>query len=140
QWHVPKRELVGTVQSLIQCERLKVAARIPEPETLLAELHTFRVRLTEAANESYGAWREGEHDDTVLARCPGLLGRRTRDHPADAAALKAGWSNCAGRPRASILGGGRAAPDGRHPRPRSAAARPAVPGRSSWGRCRGGGR
>jgi hypothetical protein len=67
QWHVPKRELVGTMQSLIQSERLKVASRLPESATLLEELQTFRIRLSEAGNESYGAWRERDHDDTVLA-------------------------------------------------------------------------
>jgi len=67
QWHVPKRELVGVMQSLIQSERLKVSAKLAEGDALLRELQTFRIRVTEAANETYGAWREGDHDDTVLA-------------------------------------------------------------------------
>ena len=65
QWRVPKRELVGTMQTLMQSERLKVASRLPEAETLLQELHTFPVRVTESANEGTG--REGDHDDMVLA-------------------------------------------------------------------------
>jgi hypothetical protein len=67
QWHVPKRELVGTMQTLMQSERLKVASALPEAPTLLRELQTFRVRITDAANETFGTWREGDHDDTVLA-------------------------------------------------------------------------
>ena len=34
---------------------------------LRAELLNFRVKITAAANETFGAWREGEHDDLVLA-------------------------------------------------------------------------
>jgi len=34
---------------------------------LLRELQSFRVRVTDAANETFRAWREGDHDDTVLA-------------------------------------------------------------------------
>ena len=67
QWRVPKRELVGVMHTLMQSERLKVASALPEAPTLLQELQTFRVRITEAANETFSAWREGDHDDTVLA-------------------------------------------------------------------------
>jgi hypothetical protein len=30
-------------------------------------LTTFRVKITPAADEVFGAWREGAHDDLVLA-------------------------------------------------------------------------
>ena len=35
--------------------------------TLVRELQNFQVKLTAAANETFGVWREGQHDDLVLA-------------------------------------------------------------------------
>jgi hypothetical protein len=64
---VPKKELVASLQVLLQTRRLKVAQALPEAATLVRELETFRVKITEAANETFGAWREGQHDDLVLA-------------------------------------------------------------------------
>ena len=64
---MPKKELVASLQVLLQTRRLKVAKTLPEAATLVRELETFRVKVTEAANETFGAWREGQHDDLVLA-------------------------------------------------------------------------
>ena len=47
--------------------RLQVAPELAEADTLVRELTTFEVRVTSSANETFGAWREGEHDDLVLA-------------------------------------------------------------------------
>ena len=66
-WHVPKRELVAVLQILLQSERLKVAQALPEAATLVRELLGFQVKITAAANDVYGTWREGAHDDLVLA-------------------------------------------------------------------------
>ena len=33
----------------------------------MRELTTFQVKITPAANEVFGAWRQGAHDDLVLA-------------------------------------------------------------------------
>ena len=66
-YRVPKRELVGLLQLLVQAGRLRVAAALPEAPVLQRELLAVRVRITPAAHEAYGAWREGEHDDLVLA-------------------------------------------------------------------------
>jgi hypothetical protein len=66
-WHVPKKDLVGTLQVLLQSRRLRVAPTLPEAPTLVQELTTFQVKITPAANETFGAWREGAHDDLVLA-------------------------------------------------------------------------
>lgn len=65
-WYVPKRELVSTVQVLLQSERLKIARELAEAQTLTKELLNFQVKITTAANDVYGAWREGTHDDLVL--------------------------------------------------------------------------
>ena len=66
-WRVPKRDLVGVVQVLLQNQRLRIAAALPEAETLLRELEGFRVRVSAAGHDTYGAWRDGTHDDLVLA-------------------------------------------------------------------------
>ena len=41
-------------------------AGIMGPE-LMQEMRAFRVKITRAANETFGARREGDHDDLVLA-------------------------------------------------------------------------
>jgi hypothetical protein len=64
---VPKRDLVATMQVLLQSERLKIAERLPEAATLTRELLGFQTRITTAANDIYGTWREGAHDDLLLA-------------------------------------------------------------------------
>lgn len=67
EWHVPKRDLVSILQVLLQQGRLEVSGQLPGAALLRQELLSFRVRVSEAAYESYGAWREGEHDDLVIA-------------------------------------------------------------------------
>ena len=67
-WHVPKRDLVGAVQVLLQSARLKFAAELPLVQTLTQELLNFKVKISaQTAHDSYGSWRENEHDDLVLA-------------------------------------------------------------------------
>lgn len=66
-WHVPKKDLVAVMQSLMQTKRLDVAKALPEADVLKKELANFKVKITAAANETFGAWREGQHDDLVLA-------------------------------------------------------------------------
>lgn len=64
---VPKRDLVGILQVVLQADRLHVAEALPEAGTLIKELMAFRVKINSHAHDSYGAWRDGEHDDLVLA-------------------------------------------------------------------------
>jgi hypothetical protein len=66
-YHVAKKHLVGSLQVLLQSRRLKIAQALPEAETLQAELLNFQMKITLQAHDTYGAWREGTHDDLVLA-------------------------------------------------------------------------
>jgi hypothetical protein len=66
-WHVPKKDLVGIVQVLIESGRLKVAPKLPEAQTLMTKLQNFQMKITTAGNDTYEAWRTGTHDDLVLA-------------------------------------------------------------------------
>ena len=65
---VPKRDLVSVAQVALQTERLKIAPALAEAQTLTRELLNFKVKISlDTAHDSYGAWREGQHDDLVLA-------------------------------------------------------------------------
>jgi hypothetical protein len=64
---VPKLELVGVVQAGLQTGRMRVVPGLALAEALKQELLNFQVKVTESANETFGTWREGTHDDLVLA-------------------------------------------------------------------------
>ena len=67
-YRVPKRDLVGTLQVLLQTGRLKIADALPRAAILVQELLNFKVTIDpRTAHDSYAAWREGQHDDLVLA-------------------------------------------------------------------------
>jgi hypothetical protein len=64
---VPKKDLVGAVQTALQTRRLKIASGLPLADTLAKELEMFRVKVTADRNETFASWRERDHDDLVLA-------------------------------------------------------------------------
>jgi hypothetical protein len=67
-WRVPKRDLVGVLQVLLQTGRLKVASKLKLGPVLSQEMLNFRVKIDPAtAHDSYSAWREEDHDDLVLS-------------------------------------------------------------------------
>jgi hypothetical protein len=66
--NVPKRDLVGVMQVLLQSGRLKVAAKLALGSILQSEMLNFKVKIDPVtAHDSYSAWRENEHDDLVLS-------------------------------------------------------------------------
>lgn len=67
-WHVPKKELVGSVQVLLGTGRLEVAPGIPDALTLVHELKNFNYKISNSTGHvTLEAWRERDHDDLVLA-------------------------------------------------------------------------
>jgi hypothetical protein len=67
-WRVPKRDLVASVAVLLHSQRIQFAEQVPLMPLLVKELMAFRVKIDPlTAHDSYGAWREGSHDDMVLA-------------------------------------------------------------------------
>lgn len=64
---VPKRELVGTMQTLLQSRRLKIADSLEFADVLKQELLNFKVKTSPTGQDTYEAVREGAHDDIVLA-------------------------------------------------------------------------
>jgi hypothetical protein len=66
-YRVPKRDLIVGLQVLFQQEALQIAGGLEYGPALMAEMAAMQVKITPAGNEQYGAWREGDHDDLVLA-------------------------------------------------------------------------
>mgnify|MGYP000935357179 CR=1 FL=1 len=66
-WHVPKRMLVSSMAIVLQSGRLHIPKRLSLSATLAREMLNFKVKISAAAHDSYGEWRDGEHDDLVLA-------------------------------------------------------------------------
>ena len=64
---VPKKDLVGTMQLLLQSRRLLVAPTLPDAQLLLEELTNFKAKVTAVTPDSFESWREMPHDDLVLA-------------------------------------------------------------------------
>jgi hypothetical protein len=67
-WNVPKRDLVHGPPVLMQDGRLKVASGLELRDVFQKELLNFKVKINiSTPHDSYEAWREGIHDDLVLA-------------------------------------------------------------------------
>ena len=66
-WHVPKRDLVTGLQVMYERDELLMSGELREVERLIQELTAMQVRLSGSGHESYAVWREGAHDDLVLA-------------------------------------------------------------------------
>src|SRR5215207_6795993 len=65
---VPKRDLASAPLVLMQNGQLKIAEALQLAPVLKRELLNFKVKINIATgHDSYEAWREGDHDDLVLA-------------------------------------------------------------------------
>jgi len=67
EYRIPKRDLASCLQVYLQEKRLKIAAALPLADILIGELLNFKVKISEKGHDSYEAWREGDHDDLVIA-------------------------------------------------------------------------
>lgn len=68
EWSVPKKDLVSALQVVVQSDRLRVAPALPLAGVFAKEMQQFRIKVNSGTgNMSYQAWREGDHDDTVLS-------------------------------------------------------------------------
>jgi hypothetical protein len=91
-YRVPKRDLIARPQVLLQegNRRLKIAPSLPEAGTLVEELLNFRHKITDAGNDTYGSWREGQHDDLLLALCLAVWAADRRSPPVDETLVSTG--------------------------------------------------
>jgi hypothetical protein len=71
-YNVPKRDLISALQVAFQNGTLKIAAGLPESDTLVKELTNFKVKININGHDQYEAWREGIHDDIVLSAAMGM--------------------------------------------------------------------
>lgn len=89
-WRVPKRDLVGVLQVVLQSGRLKISNKLKLAAVLQAEMLNFKVKIDPiTAHDSYSAWRDNEHDDLVLS-----------------AALAVWWAERAPKPTGPLIFGG----------------------------------
>jgi hypothetical protein len=70
-----KAWLVSRIKVLLQCGRLHLPKTV-EAEAMKDELLDYEIRISEDANERYGAFKVGAHDDLVTA-----LGLAVQDRP-----------------------------------------------------------
>ncbi len=67
-WKVPKRDLVGVLQVLLQQQRFKMSDKLKLGPVMRSEMENFKVKIDPVtAHDSYSAWRDNEHDDLVLS-------------------------------------------------------------------------
>jgi hypothetical protein len=66
-WLIPRKELVSTLQVLLQARRIKVSPALPDAQLLVQELMNFKAKPVTATDDTLESWREGPHDDLVLA-------------------------------------------------------------------------
>jgi hypothetical protein len=66
-YNVPKRDIVFSLLRVFQSKRLKISGKLPLAHTFQDELLNFKVKISDAGKDTYGAWREGVHDDLVLS-------------------------------------------------------------------------
>jgi hypothetical protein len=66
-FRVPKRDLVGATQRMLQESRLTVASVLPLAQAFVEEATNFKVTINDRGHDSYAAWREAQHDDLVLS-------------------------------------------------------------------------
>lgn len=62
---VPKADLVGTLQVLLQTRRLRIPVGLPYADDLVRDLGAYRPRAIAPADAA--AWRDAPHDDLVFA-------------------------------------------------------------------------
>jgi hypothetical protein len=67
---VPRKELVGALQVLLQARRLVIPRGLPDAGLLVKELENFKIKHAAAKEDDLAAWRDGAHDDLVLAVVP----------------------------------------------------------------------
>jgi hypothetical protein len=69
-YRVPKRDLVSALEVSLQTGTLKAAEGLELWPALRQEMVSFRRKIDlRTAHDSYEHWREGGHDDLVLAVC-----------------------------------------------------------------------
>lgn len=67
EFRVPKKDLIGAVQSALGGRRLRIAKGLKEAPQLQHELRQMTMKMTKAGNQQYEALSEKDHDDMAIA-------------------------------------------------------------------------
>lgn len=119
-YRVPKRDLVAALQVVSQTNRLKIPLKLRLSQLLQGELLNFKVKIDPAtAHDSYSAWREGIHDDLVLATSLGIWYAETRPKP-----QRITFTDCCSPSEKAMCGGRLRPPGTSQPPSRFGGARP----------------
>ncbi|GAN55472.1 hypothetical protein [Tanticharoenia sakaeratensis] len=89
--NVPKSVLASALDIALAEDRLELTSQADASNALRAELQGFRVKKTVHGNETMEAWREGLHDDLVLATALAIWGADNRPQPARYTTAYAGF-------------------------------------------------
>jgi hypothetical protein len=65
--YVPKKDLIAGLEVLMEFGELKIASSLTMLAEFKKELAAMELRVTDAGNETFGARKDGEHDDMVIA-------------------------------------------------------------------------
>ena len=66
-WNVPKQVLISGLLVMLEKKELALSMRVASARVLDKELAGMEARVSRSGNLSFGTWREGEHDDVVMA-------------------------------------------------------------------------
>ena len=105
RFKVPKRDLVTTLEVLLQERRLKIGHDTPDRDALVDELLSFKASVSASGRDTFGA--EGAaHDDLVMALALACwLGRSTERQPSRTPTIGVSeWSDDRDDPDAVWLG------------------------------------
>jgi len=64
---IGKAWLVNRLQALAQSDRLRLPPGHPEATAMIRELQDYEIKVDQNANDRYGAFKVGTHDDLVTA-------------------------------------------------------------------------
>ena len=66
-WLIPKKDLVGLLQVMLQNRKIKIAESLDYASVLMEELQHFQMKTSLVSDTADISWRERPHDDLVLA-------------------------------------------------------------------------
>jgi len=81
-WLVPKLDLVGVLQIVLQSKRIQFAASLADAAVLVEEMN-FRIKSVTPSEAALESLREGQNDDLVIAIAVALW-LAARQRPAEA--------------------------------------------------------
>jgi len=89
---VPKRDLILSLQVLLQRGLLQIPTGLHLGDELVEEMASMKVKISNAGHEQFAAWREGTHDDLVFAVALAYWNAQ-KVYPKDPVGAAAWWTN-----------------------------------------------